>query len=117
MTSTSETQTPTSELKYAVGDEITIMRGLDRGKHAKVLGVDVANRKYNVQFTDGSFSVVNEVNVKPPAEGTVTASKLADLVGSWADSQEDEAGAKALVDLLSKHVDGFAKAYDETPAE
>lgn len=108
MTTESETKTP-GPIKYAVGEEVSIMRGLDRGKHGKVLGVDEANRKYNIQFTDGTFAVVNEVNVKPPTEGSVTASKLADLVKEWDDSEGD---SHALVDLLAKHVDGFAKAYD-----
>jgi hypothetical protein len=110
MTNESETTPKTDPMAYGVGDEITIMRGLDRGKHARILGADATNRKYNVQFTDGSFAVVNEVNVKPPAEGTVTASKLADLVNEWADSQGD---ADALISLLSNHVDGFAKAIGD----
>lgn len=95
----------TEQMKYVPGDEVTIMRGLDRNKVAKVTGVDATNRKYNVTFTDGSFAVVNEVNVKPPQEGQVTAAKLADLVKGATD-------LPSLIESLAKSVDGFSKAYD-----
>lgn len=65
--------------QYSQGDEITVMRGLDRGKTAKVMGVDTKNEQYAVQFADGAFSVVNFVNVKTPQEGTVTVTTLADV--------------------------------------
>lgn len=64
--------------QYSQGDEITVMRGLDRGKTAKVMGVDEKNEQYAVQFADGAFSVVNFVNVKAPQEGTVTVTTLVD---------------------------------------
>lgn len=100
----------TGPLAYKVGDELTIMRGIHRGKVAKVMGVDENKRQYATQLTSGEFVVINEVNTKPPQEGKVEATKLADLVGSWMDSDGD---AAALVSLLSANVDGFAKAYND----
>lgn len=109
------TQSETIEaMKYNQGDEITIMRGIHRGKTAKVLGVDAAKRQYATQLTDGQFVVINEVNTKAPQEGQVQASRLATLVKTWADSDGD---VDHLVSLLSENVDGFAKAYGtDTPA-
>jgi len=104
-----ETQPKTGPLEYKVGDEFSIMRGIHRGKAAKVIHVDEANRQYTVILTDGSGVVVNEVNVKPQTPGTIKATDLAALVTRWTESGGD---ADALVSLLSENVDGFAKAYD-----
>lgn len=108
---TTETQPKTGPMAYSAGDEFTIMRGIHRGKTAKVMDVDLANRQYAVKLTNGQFVVVNEVNVKAPTEGTVSAVNLAGLVTRWADSNGD---AGALIALLSENVDGFAKALDST---
>lgn len=115
MTSESNTtETKTGPLAYNVGDELTIMRGVHRGKVAKVMGVDQNKRQYATQLTSGEFVVINEVNTKPPTEGKVEATKLARLVAGWTDSEGD---AAALVSLLSSSVDGFAKAYDSVAAD
>lgn len=115
MTSESETQTQDTPLKYGQGDEFTIVRGVHRGKAVKVMGVDKIKRQYAVQMTDGSFTVINEVNTKEAGEGKITAGNLASVMKEWADSDGD---AEALVSLLSSRVDGFARAYGvDAPAD
>lgn len=91
--------------KYNIGDEITVMRGLERGKTAEVIGVDSEKEQYAIKFTDNSFAVVNFVNAKAPVEGTISASPLATIVATAGPERDD------VVSALSKAVDGFAKAY------
>lgn len=66
---------------FKQGDKVHIMRGTHRGTEAEVIGVN-GEDSYAVKFSDGSFAVINAVNVKEPAEATITASELAEAFGT-----------------------------------
>lgn len=72
-------------MKFSPKDEITIMRGLHRGTKATVLAVDYGKAQYAVTLADGSFAVINAVNVREPEEVTITAQQLADALGNYAE--------------------------------
>jgi len=63
---------------YQVNDEITIKRGKQGGKSAKVLAVTGTGEgaEYAVQTTDGVLTVVTHANIKAPAELFVAQSRL-----------------------------------------
>lgn len=72
--------TDKSEMAFKQGDEVTIVRGKLKGLTGNVLGVDTEADKYAVQTADGSFAVVNAVNVKVPEEPTLTLSQVRALL-------------------------------------
>lgn len=98
-------KTEPGPMKYKSGDELSVSRGKSAGRTATVLAVDKIKRQYAVQYTDGTVGTVNDVNVKAPAEGTITASELAQVMTNVTTLED-------LVDILKASVDGFAKAYD-----
>lgn len=108
------TANPTAapEQKFSKGDEVTVMRGLDRDKSGTVLGADLVKHQYAIAYTDGSFGVQNFVNVKAVTEGAITAGKLAGLVHQWERDESGE-GAQGLSDFLGRNVPGFSKAYEQ----
>lgn len=65
---------------FSQGDKVHIMRGTHRGTEAEVIGVN-GKDSYAVKFSDGSFAVINAVNVKEPAEATITSQELAQAFG------------------------------------
>lgn len=101
-TNTQDENTPT----YNVGDEITVMRGNNRNKVATVKGVDRNNKRYSVEYLDGSFDVITFVNTKPPVQGTITAGALASVIKTNGPELEN------VIAALVKTLDGFAKAMD-----
>jgi hypothetical protein len=117
MTDASETNpfepasTPTAapEQKFSKGDEVTVMRGLDRDKSGTVLGADTVKNQYAIAYTDGSFGVQNFVNVKAVTEGAVSVGKLAGLLHEF----NEDGSADSLADFLGARVPGFAKAYEQ----
>lgn len=78
MTDKSETK----PMLFKVNDEITIMRGLHKGMIGTVRDVSEIAQTYAVKLQDGVLAVINAVNVRVPAEATITATDLADALGS-----------------------------------
>lgn len=70
-------------MQFKDGDEITVMRGLHRNEAALVIGVDATAQEYAVKFADGSFGLINAVNVRVPQEPTITAGQLAEAIGEY----------------------------------
>lgn len=79
-----------SEMRFKTGDEITIMRGKLKGQTATVLEADQAERTYAAKLAGGGLAVVNEVNVKVPDEATITATELAQALGTEGDDLSDQ---------------------------
>lgn len=86
-------------MKYEAGQTLTVMRGKTRGQSAEVIGVDSTNQSYAVKYVDGTFGVINAVNVKEPVEATIGAGKLAELVQATLDAHP-AAEVTQLQDLL-----------------
>lgn len=62
---------------FETGDRATIMRGKLKGQEVQIMG-PAANDEYPVKLVNGDgYAVVNAVNLKAPAEGTIGAGKLA----------------------------------------
>lgn len=109
-----DTQSETTSMNYTTGQTITVMRGKTRGQTAEVIGVDAPNKQYAVKYADGTYGVVNAVNVKTPTEDTIGEARLAaeiqtlahDLAGD-ADSATGLDLAKALVSRLSADLPGL----------
>jgi hypothetical protein len=78
---TEKSETPGMQFKD--GDEVSIMRGLHRNETARVIGVNAGQQEYAVRFTDGSFGLINAVNVRAPEEPSITASQLAAMLGNY----------------------------------
>jgi len=77
-------------LVFKTGDEISIMRGKHRGATATVVDYSAGPAEYAVQFADGSFGVINAVNVRVPDEPSITASELASAFGTDAGNVPDQ---------------------------
>lgn len=68
-------------MDFKTGDELTISRGTYRNQTAIV--VEASNEKYAVKLADGTLTVINAVNVRKPAEATISASELADVLFAY----------------------------------
>lgn len=88
---------------FKPGDEITIARGTYRKQTATV--VEASNEKYAVKLPDGTLAVINAVNVRTPAEVSISASDLADAFSIYADDFPVE--LVELLDALEKEVPGI----------
>lgn len=63
-------------MKYKINDKVTISRGKAKGE-AVITAVDQVNRKYGVQYADGTLGLVNEASIKAPEEKVLTARQFA----------------------------------------
>lgn len=100
-----------ASMSYTTGQTITVMRGKTRGKTAEVIGVDAPNRQYAVKYADGTYGVVNAVNVKTPSEDTIGEAKLAAEIqtaaGDFPQIQEVQDALQSLVSRLSSDLPGL----------
>jgi hypothetical protein len=108
MTEQSENQN--TSMDFTNGQTVTVMRGKTRGQTAEVIGVDTEHKTYAVKYADGTFGVINAVNVKAPTEDTIGEAKLAAEIQTLA---ADLAGSgfsdnvQALVSRLSSDLPGL----------
>jgi hypothetical protein len=88
---------------FEVGDKAQVMRGQFRGKSAEILTPADPEQKYAVRFDDGSVAVINAVNLKAPAEGSISAGRLAaEIQTSVNDAEGNSPLANALQALVSR---------------
>jgi hypothetical protein len=106
-----DTQTKTVSMDYTVGQSIVPARGKTRGKTAEVIGVDAEHKTYAVKYADGTFGVVNAVNVKAPTEDTIGEAKLAAEIQTaatdWNAGESGQDVLQALVSRLSADLPGL----------
>jgi hypothetical protein len=109
----SDTQSDTNVMKFTTGQTITVMRGKTRGKVAEVIGVDAENKTYAVKYEDGTFGVINAVNVKVPTEATIGEAKLAAEIqtilndSAGARGEDTRSALQAFVSRLSADLPGL----------
>lgn len=115
MTDVSETTETKPEVqKFQKGDEVIVMRGLDRDKSGTILGVDEAKAQYAISYEDGSFGIQNFVNVKAPTVGAVSVGRVATIVAGW--YNDDNVAERALIQDLKDGLPGFEKAWKAATA-
>jgi hypothetical protein len=97
-------------IMFEVGDKAQVMRGQFRGKSAEILAPADPGQKYAVRFDDGALAVINAVNLKAPAEGSIGAGKLAaELQTAVSDARDQDARdtLQALVSRLEAEIPGL----------
>lgn len=85
-------------MKYKINDKVTISRGKAKGE-AVITAVDQVNRKYGVQYADGTLGLVNEASIKAPEEKVLTARQFAEIYSATGNSSE-------AFDRISEHFNG-----------
>ena len=100
-----------ASMHHTVGQTVTVMRGKTRGQTAEVLGVDAEHQQYAVKYADGTFGVINAVNVKEPTEDTIGEARLAAEIQTAAQDIENDADPadvlQAMVSRLSRDLPGL----------
>ena len=96
---------------FEIGDKAAVMRGKDRGKSAEILAPADPEGKYAVKLDNGTVAVINAVNLKAPAEGTIGAGKLAAEIQTAVGDIEVTSSAQdilmALVSRLEADIPGL----------
>lgn len=94
---------------FETGNVATVMRGKLRGHEVEILGPAV-DESYPVKIKEGGYAVINAVNLKAPAEGTIGAGRLAaEIQTAVGDAQTQDARSTlaAFVSRLEADIPGL----------
>lgn len=96
---------------FPVGSTVQVMRGQYRHAPVTILAEPDPRGRYAVRTEGGELALINVVNLKAPAEGTITADALAleiqTAINDWAHGDRVDLMLNALASRIGAVLPGF----------